>query len=513
MPAPIFPLIWRRSLLASVVLTISACGGGGDGGNGNGTPEPPAGKFSGTLVNEQVAQGTVELLAANGVTRSAQTNAQGQFEFSLEGLEAPLLLRAQLPSGEVIYSASATLPASGNVLNIHPLTQLVTASLSPEGKPELLWALASAERSKRLTVEQENAASARVNTAVTPLASALKLPIGTDFTRQTFDGEAQGLGALLENLQVQTNALAGGSVFSMASARTPALPSVWRFDEQTIPPIAISALEPPVAFGPVQAGIENSYNSMREGARQVDFAKMDHAEIQRVMQEFQTAIADPDFSVERIFSIYKRLLLAMGFPSSLADEIVRQLQGSNPQEGFDLIASFFGPEGQKALDDMRNMQVSQVSFDPHSMTAIFQITIGGEPFFQTWSLSSGNALTGRTKQRDYARQCLRTRYDGPQNGSISADIFIDNSVYYNSCDFEINYATCIWQVGSTGVQNSGCNTPTTTGSAQPGGSTRQYNVRYGPLGHSRAFVACKAPAQPRFQGDSGPYAQQWQCVG
>ncbi len=353
----------------------------------------------------------------------------------------------------------------------------------------------------------------RVTAAVEPLASALKLPANMDFTRQPFDAGASGLGALLENVQVQTYALDSGTLLSLASARTPTQPSVWRYDADSIPPVTVSTLEPPVAFGPALASIKESYNKTRQGAMQFDPTKMNHAEVQRVMQDFQAEIANPDFTMERILAIYKRLLLAMGFPVSLADEVVRQLGGSNPQEGLDLLVSFFGPDGQKVLNDWRNMQVHQVSVDPRGLTAIFQINLGGNTFFQTWSLVSGNALTGKTKQRDYAQQCMRTRYDGPQSYSISPETLIDNSVYFNSCDFKVNYATCIWQTGSTGPQNSGCSTATTTGSAQPKSSSGEYAVRSGPLGKSRSFVACKAPAQPKFQGDAGPYAQQWQCMG
>ena len=374
----------------------------------------------------------------------------------------------------------------------------------------MLWTLPPAERGTRITTKQA-VASARVTAAIAPLTSALKLPASMDFTSQPFNAGAQGLGALLENVQVQTYAFDSGALLSLASARTPSEPSVWRYDDDAIPPVSVSTSAPPMAFGPALAAIEESYEKTRQGAAQFDPSKMNHAEIERVMQEFQSVVTNPDSTVQQALSLYKRLLIAMGFPAALADEVVRQLGGSNPQEGLDLLVSFFGPDGQKVLNDLRNMQTRQVSMDPRNLTAIFQINMGSKTFFQTWSLASGNALTGKTKQRDYAQQCMRTRYDGPQGYRISAESLIDNSVYVNSCDFEINYATCVWQVTGTGY--SGCSTATTTSSVPPKGSTGKYSVRSGPLNNSRVFVACRAPATPVFQSETGPYTQQWQCMG
>ena len=231
--------------------------------------------------------------------------------------------------------------------------------------------------------------------------------------------------------------------------------------------------------------------------------------------------ANPNFTMSQLNGLYKSFLLAMGFPATFADEIVRQMNGANPTESLETMLSFFGPEGQRALQEMSNMQATLVSVDQPSQLATYQIVVGGQTYYQTVSLSTGNSVTGRTAQRDYAQQCIGTRYVGPSGPSqrISPEQFVENQEAYNACNFEIQYASCIWQGGTTGPQNSGCTGNTSTGTARPQESTYLREVRSGPLYQQRAFVACKSPAKPVFQGNASDpgvlpaFTLQWQCKG
>ena len=127
----------RKNIAAPVALlfaaSLSGClGGGGDSEDSSASPTlPSSAKFSGTLTRQQASQGTavVELVAANGTARTAPVSAQGQFEFSTEGLEAPLLLRARGQSGELAYAASTSLPGANGIVNINPC--LLYTSPSP----------------------------------------------------------------------------------------------------------------------------------------------------------------------------------------------------------------------------------------------------------------------------------------------------------------------------------------------------------------------------------------------
>lgn len=518
----------RKNIAAPVALlfaaSLSGClGGGGDSEDSSASPTlPSSAKFSGTLTRQQASQGTavVELVAANGTARTAPVSAQGQFEFSTEGLEAPLLLRARGQSGELAYAASTSLPGANGIVNINPLTQLAAATISPEGNPTKLWDMPAAERAARIRTSH-GAIAAQVAQAVAPVVTALQLPASTDFAHQAATGNGNPVSTLLESLQIENHPLTGTAIFSVAAARTPSLRSIWQANDSSIPAVPLSPQYPPTAVAPALAKIEASYAATRQGAAQFDPAKMNQAEVMRLVQEMQNMAANPNFTMSQLNGLYKSFLLAMGFPATFADEIVRQMNGANPTESLETMLSFFGPEGQRALQEMSNMQATLVSVDQPSQLATYQIVVGGQTYYQTVSLSTGNSVTGRTAQRDYAQQCIRTRYVGPSGPSqrISPEQFVENQEAYNACNFEIQYASCIWQGGTTGTQNSGCTGNTSTGTALPQESTYLREVRSGPLYQQRAFVACKSPAKPVFQGNASDpgvlpaFTLLWQCKG
>lgn len=506
---------------AAVLMLLTACGGGGGGGSDPTPSTPGNGKITGSVITENFSENskTIELLSATGVTRVATADAQGNFEFTTEGLEAPLLLRLRLPSGEFMNAVSTSLPTGGGVININALTQLAAATISPEGDPAKLWNLPAPERAM-LIRGKHDAIVTQIGNAVTPVASALKLPSNIDFTHQSTGGSNSALGSLLDGLQVNIYRVGSDAVFSLAAARTPALRAIWDTNTQTaIPTIPLSPQLPPIAIAPIRASIDASYAATRQGAAQFDPAKMNQSEVNRILQEMQNMAANPNSSANPM-ALFKQFMLAMGFPNAFADEITLQMGGTNSSQGLELMMSFFGPDGQHALQEMSAMQTSLVSIDQSSQIATYKIILGGKTYYQNWSLTTGSSLTGKTTQRNYARECLKDRYTGPSGSSTrpSAEQFLESMEIYNACNFEVQYASCVWQGGTTGSQNSGCIDRIATGTTIPNESTHLREVRSGPLYRERVFVACKSPAKPVFQdniplqGATPAFALQWQCI-
>ena len=105
------------------LFVLTACGGGG------GT-SPDTANLSGTVaVGAPLANATIALKDANGDTREATANSQGEYTIANIGaLKAPFIIRATGTAGGEVYelfSASTALNAGDNTLNVTPATTAV----------------------------------------------------------------------------------------------------------------------------------------------------------------------------------------------------------------------------------------------------------------------------------------------------------------------------------------------------------------------------------------------------
>jgi hypothetical protein len=106
------------------LFVLTACGGGGGGAS------PDTTNLSGTVaVGAPLANATIALKDANGDTREATTNSQGEYTIANIGtLKAPFIVRATGTAGGEVYelfSASTALNAGDNTLNVTPATTAV----------------------------------------------------------------------------------------------------------------------------------------------------------------------------------------------------------------------------------------------------------------------------------------------------------------------------------------------------------------------------------------------------
>jgi hypothetical protein len=88
----------------------------------------PAGSVTGTAATgAPLANATVTLVDAAGLTRTATTAADGTFTLLTGGLTPPFMVKVQPTSGNALYSVSADANAN-SVINVHPLTDLILRS-------------------------------------------------------------------------------------------------------------------------------------------------------------------------------------------------------------------------------------------------------------------------------------------------------------------------------------------------------------------------------------------------
>ncbi|TAK09091.1 MAG: hypothetical protein EPO39_03120, partial [Candidatus Manganitrophaceae bacterium] len=114
-----------QSFLALFFLTallLQSCGGGG-GSSSN--PGGNTSSLSGTAATgAAVANATITIKDAAGVSKSATTGTDGKYTIDVTGMTAPFLVKVDLPGGTALYSVGG----AAGVVNIHPFTDLIIST-------------------------------------------------------------------------------------------------------------------------------------------------------------------------------------------------------------------------------------------------------------------------------------------------------------------------------------------------------------------------------------------------
>ncbi len=488
----------RRSLcaiaLAGMLLATAGCGGSG-GADDATAPVDGQALVEGTFATGQAVTGPVELLAADNTLLQARSDAAGRFRFDAAGLRAPFVLRGSLPDGSRLHSALAVAPRAGAsaTANLTPLTELVLADLSPQGRTEQLWAMDAAARSGRLDAAVLERSRHRVEAMMAPLAAALGVASQTDPLATSFAADGRGHDALLDALRVQSINSGDATLFAVHARVAPDRPAVWT-SQQDPPPLDLGPKAARADMGAVQRAAVDSYAALSQAAGGFDPARVDEARLQAAAAQ----LARLDFFANDFESQVERLLpelwAALGMPRALIDDFMRLLL-AGADEAFDLLVNFFGDDAERARADAAAMRVQPVSVDPAQGVVTYRIEFGGQTWFQDWTVSGNRPASQRLLARQH-NECLKPRYVGAFAGfPISPESYIRDSEYFNECSYAIEYVSCVWRAGTTG-RPFGCIGGATTGRAGPGQGTGLRSVTAGPLFDERAFVVCAAPHKP-----------------
>lgn len=130
---------WLLTLLVSLV--VAACGGGSGGGsshvNASASGNSSIATIRGVAAVGAAITGRVYLLDANANERYVDTT-DGNFSFDIQGLHAPVLLKAQWTDGSGIHRLYSFASADG-VANITPLTHLAVGAAAGTSVLETLY--------------------------------------------------------------------------------------------------------------------------------------------------------------------------------------------------------------------------------------------------------------------------------------------------------------------------------------------------------------------------------------
>jgi hypothetical protein len=479
-----------------MLLGSAGCGGSGDGdGDGPASPDSSRALVEGTFAIGRAVKGPVELLAADNTLLQSESDAAGRYRFDATGLPAPFMLRGALPDGGRLHSALAAAPAAGAaaIANLTPLTELVLADRSPQGRTDQLWAMERAARSGRLEAAVLERSRQRVQAMTAPLASALGVAAMNDPLATNFAADGRGHDALLDALRVQSFSSGDATLFAVHALAAPDRPAVWT-SQQDPPALDLGPKAARADIVAVQKAAEASYAALSQAAAGFDPARVDEARLQSVAAQ----LAQLDFFANDFETQVERLLpqlwAALGMPQALIDDFMRLLL-AGADEAFDLLVNFFGEDAARVRADAAAMRVQPVSVDPAQGVVTYRVDFGGQTWFQDWTVSGNRPASQRLLARQH-NECLKTRYVGPFAGfPISAESFIRDSEYFNECAYPVEFVSCVWRAGTTG-RPFGCIGGTTTGQAAPGQSTGLRSVTAGPLFDERAFVVCAAPHKP-----------------
>jgi hypothetical protein len=190
-----------RVFVFMLALVLAACGGGGSGTPAAALATPPAAAvMSGIAATGGAISGRIYLKDAAGHELSFDTT-DGSFSFTLTGLTAPFMLKAQWTTSGVtrtLYSFSAS--ASGGTANITPLTHLAVVGAAGTASLDAVYDAGGASAFAALAAALP-AAVAQVRQGLAPLlakngASALD-PISGVFLPNHL-----GMDAVLDGISV-----------------------------------------------------------------------------------------------------------------------------------------------------------------------------------------------------------------------------------------------------------------------------------------------------------------------
>lgn len=189
---------WFIALVVS--LSIAACGGGGGGGAGGSAPTVNASSsvISGVAAVGNAISGRITLLDASGQDRYVDTT-DGNFSFRLQGLSAPVLLRAQWADANGLHTLYSFASAEG-VANITPLTHLAVGAAAGATSLDALFNAPSASAFQAIRVALPGTIST-LQAALQPVLSRYAVNADNPITFR-FVPNHTGMDAVLDNITV-----------------------------------------------------------------------------------------------------------------------------------------------------------------------------------------------------------------------------------------------------------------------------------------------------------------------
>lgn len=189
--------------LIGATLVTAGCSNGG-GSTTNSIPATTLGGVAATGV--AMTGATVKLTDSTGASKTAITDASGNYTLDVTGMTAPFVILASGMVGdgaETLVSMVATQPTAGQavVANVTPLTNALAAALDSTGDPLHMAANVSAE-AVNITASKLTTATTNLQTALGPLLTQLNISPTMNFISGTLTANGTGVDKLLDSLQI-----------------------------------------------------------------------------------------------------------------------------------------------------------------------------------------------------------------------------------------------------------------------------------------------------------------------
>ncbi|MFZ3220950.1 MAG: hypothetical protein WA174_13005, partial [Rhodoferax sp.] len=199
------PIKLVMALTSATVLALAGCGGGGGGSSSSGS-SPTINLNGVAATGAPMANVSIKLTDALGASKTATTDAAGNYTMDVSGMTAPFVVVASGMAGdgtETLVSVVASQPTAGQtvVANVTPLTNALAATLDSTGDPLHLAANVATEATN-ITPGALATATTNLQTALAPLLTQVGASTTTNFISGVLTANGTGLDKLLDSVQI-----------------------------------------------------------------------------------------------------------------------------------------------------------------------------------------------------------------------------------------------------------------------------------------------------------------------
>lgn len=196
-------------------LLASCSGGGGSKDSGAETSVSSGSFISGVAASGAPLVGKVEFKCRNAddsvYTGETFTDENGRYTFDVTNLKGPFIIKVtSTEDPNIEYTSAATESDIGGTVNVTPLTHLVMANTVGNADPdEIFDNFSMAAIDATIDKSKLDANKELVRKAIKPILKAVMNTESVDIMKQSFSANNSGFDAVLDNLEVTINKVAG----------------------------------------------------------------------------------------------------------------------------------------------------------------------------------------------------------------------------------------------------------------------------------------------------------------
>ena len=198
------PQFQSRTLIAAMVLGLSACGGGTDSTSSPGTGLVATNtRISGTAASGAPIIGKVTVKDSLSAQKTVDIEADGSYTVDVAGMTGPFIFRATGNVGgrEISLVSIASADDLGKTINITPFTDLIVANIAGKAAAKFF----DAPDFSKLSATEVDAARNQLTARLQPILAALGVEAGFDLLRSAFKADHTAFDAVMDVVKVSVD--------------------------------------------------------------------------------------------------------------------------------------------------------------------------------------------------------------------------------------------------------------------------------------------------------------------